>query len=99
MEVYSHIQYIQKGYCHMYVCITITSIGNGAWETRGVDTTITMDRGDGSFDIRCTSTHFTNFAVLVDVLSADEVCEHNSWTNRECMHAHNYSENILPHIT
>ena len=48
------------------------SIGNGSWVISGVSTKSHLTSGDDT-SVQCTSTHLTNFVVLVDVAGGLEV--------------------------
>ena len=52
-----------------------SDIANSSWSTEGVTTTdVIEDKERGVFEVFCESTHFTAFAVLMDVTGVLNVC-------------------------
>jgi hypothetical protein len=47
--------------------INNASLGDGSWETEGVTTNGSFGSDGVTTTVRCSSTHLTSFAVLVDV--------------------------------
>ena len=49
---------------------TCRNIADSFWSTAGVNTTNVTETEDGVFEVVCVSSHFTSFAVLMDVTGA-----------------------------
>ena len=51
------------------------NIADSYWSTTGVNTTNVTEIEDGVFEVVCVSSHFTSFAVLMDVTGALNVSD------------------------
>ena len=63
----------------------LSSIGDGYWAFDGVKKTSVSEDSEGRMVVRCTATHLTSFAVLVDVAASttggdDDVSEYHAFS-------------------